>query len=110
MHEDGAVTHGNDRAAHERAGEALSWLDAVWPCELSCFVVVDLDDYARAHGITHPDERTGLKEHIHEVRGGASGRGRNPRSTHVGVEVSVACGCASHDLSIFAARIREQPG
>ncbi|MEV7303564.1 hypothetical protein [Streptomyces clavifer] len=65
------MTHGNDRAAHERAGEALSWLDAVWPCELSCFVVVDLDDYARAHGITHPDERTGLKEHIHEVRGGA---------------------------------------
>ncbi|MFE9910648.1 hypothetical protein [Streptomyces clavifer] len=56
--------HGN-----ERAGEALSWLDAVWPCELSCFVVVDPDDYARAHGITHPDERTGLKEHIHEVRG-----------------------------------------
>ncbi|MGW3799293.1 hypothetical protein [Streptomyces clavifer] len=65
--------HGN-----ERAGEALSWLDAVWPCELSCFVVVDLDDYARAHGITHPDERTGLKEHIHEVRGGRIGPRAEP--------------------------------
>ncbi|MEV5192073.1 hypothetical protein AB0K86_05970 [Streptomyces clavifer] len=72
------MTHGNDRAAHERAGEALSWLDAVWPCELPCFVVVDLDDYARAHGITHPDERTGLKEHIHEVRGGRIGPWAEP--------------------------------
>lgn len=70
VHEDGTVTHGHDRAAYERAVAGKSRLFTVWPGEWSShlFVIDDLDEYAKAHGIKHDEERTGLKEHVHDVR------------------------------------------
>ncbi|MFI6421829.1 hypothetical protein ACIBG6_31015 [Streptomyces sp. NPDC050842] len=53
------MTHGNDRAAYERALAGTSRLFAVWPGDRSShlFVIDDLDEYAKAHGIRHDEER-----------------------------------------------------
>ncbi|WP_405810841.1 hypothetical protein OG524_16600 [Streptomyces sp. NBC_01520] len=112
VHADGAVTHGSDHAAYERAVAGVSRLFAVWPGEWSSrlFAVDDLDEYAKAHGIKHDEERTGLKEHVHEVRWVESGHEQNPRSPYVGIDVTLVCGCAIHDLSTFAAQMKEQRG
>ncbi|MEU2955154.1 hypothetical protein [Streptomyces xanthochromogenes] len=96
VHEDGAVTHGNDHATYERAVAGKSRSLAVWPGEWSShlFAIGDLDEYAKAHGIKHDDERTGLKEHVHDVRWEVSPYGNdNPRSPYVSIRVSLACDC-----------------
>ncbi|MEV0116597.1 hypothetical protein AB0H77_25670 [Streptomyces sp. NPDC050844] len=113
VHEDGTVTHGDDRAAYERAVDGKSRLFAVWPGEWSShlFAIDDLDEYAKAHGIKRDEERTGLKEHVHEVQWEPDSFGNdNPRSPYISISVSLNCGCSIHDLSAFAAEMREQRG
>ncbi|MFF1506374.1 hypothetical protein [Streptomyces sp. NPDC058326] len=113
VHEDGEVTHGADRAAYERALAGGSRLFAVWPGEWSShlFVIDDLDEYAKAHGIKYDEERTGLKEHVHEVRWEETSYGNdNPRSPYLSIDVSLDCGCAIHNLRTFAAQMKAQRG
>ncbi|MGW1995330.1 hypothetical protein [Embleya sp. NPDC001921] len=92
------------------AGE--SRLFAVWPGQWSSdlFVIDDLDEYARAHGIKHDVERTGLAEHDHDIRWVEDDHGQNPRSPYLGIRVSLDCGCSIHDLATFAVQMREQRG
>lgn len=113
VHKDGTVTHGNDRAAHERALAGDSRLFAVWPGEWSSdlFVIDDLDEYAKAHGIKHDEGRTGLKEHVHDVRWEKDPYGNdNPRSPYINIDVSLDCGCSIHNLGTFAAQMKQQRG
>ncbi|MEV6654070.1 hypothetical protein [Streptomyces sp. NPDC051219] len=57
-----------------------SRLYAVWPGEWSShlFAIDDLDEYARAHGIKHDAERTGLADHVREVLCAESEHEQNP--------------------------------
>lgn len=89
IHRDGRVTHGADRATYERAVAGESRLYAVWPGNWSSdlFVIDDLDEYAKAHGIKHDVQRTGLADHVHRVRWTESDGEQNPRSPYVDVEV-----------------------
>ncbi|MFF7729415.1 hypothetical protein [Streptomyces sp. NPDC008001] len=113
VHDDGTVTHGNDRAAYERAVAGKSRLFAVWPGEWSShlFAIDDLDEYAKAHGIKHDEERTGLKEHVHDVQWEPNPYAKdNPRSPYIGVSVTLNCGCSIQDLRTFATHMQEQRG
>lgn len=113
VHEDGRVTHGDDRAAYERAVAGKSRLFAVWPGEWSShlFVIDDLDEYAKAHGIKHDQNRTGLEEHVHDVEWTeATGRNPNPRSPYISIRLKLTCGCEIRDLGTFASQMREQRG
>ncbi|MFI0263889.1 hypothetical protein ACH4OW_33285 [Streptomyces sp. NPDC017056] len=113
VHEDGTVTHGGGHAAYERAVAGKSRLFAVWPGEWSShlFVIDDLDEYAKAHGIKHDEERTGLKEHVHDVQWEPNPYGESsPRSPYLSVSVTLDCGCEIHDLRTFAAQMKAQQG
>ncbi|MGK5548420.1 hypothetical protein ACSNOH_27375 [Streptomyces sp. URMC 127] len=113
VHDDGTVTHGNDRAAYERAMAGKSRLFAVWPGEWSShlFAIDDLNEYAKAHGIKHDEERTGLKEHVHDVQWEPNPYAKdNPRSPYIGISVTLNCGCTIQDLRAFAAHMQEQRG
>ncbi|MGK5530641.1 hypothetical protein [Streptomyces sp. URMC 129] len=109
---DGTVTHGTDDGTYRRALTGESRLFAVWPGEWSShlFLIDDLDEYARAVGIEHDQERTGLAEHVHDVQWVAADGGGGARSQYVDVRLSLGCGCAIHDLRVFAAQMREQRG
>lgn len=113
VHKDGSVTHGGGRAAYDRALADQSRLFAVWPGEWSSdlFVIDDLDEYAKAHGIMHDQERTGLTEHVHDVQWEKESHGNdNPRSPYVTIRVSLSCGCSIRSLGAFAAQLKEQRG
>ncbi|GAA4670490.1 hypothetical protein [Streptomyces youssoufiensis] len=113
VHEDGTVTHGDDRAAYQRAVAGKSRLFAVWPGEWSShlFVIDDLDEYAKAHGIKHDEERTGLKEHVHDVRWQPDPYANDStRSPYISVDVTLDCGCEIHDRRAFAAQMKQQRG
>ncbi|MGW0366467.1 hypothetical protein [Streptomyces sp. NPDC002990] len=112
IHKDGRLTHGTDRATYERVVAGESKLYAVWPGEWSShlFVIDDLDEYAKAHGIKHDGRRTGLAEHVHQVRWTESDGERNSRSPYIGIGVSLDCGCKIQSLDVFAAQMREQKG
>ncbi|MEU2873351.1 hypothetical protein ABZ769_29820 [Streptomyces olivoreticuli] len=111
IHNDGRVTHGTDRATYEQAVAGESKLYAVWPGEWSShlFVIDDLDKYAKAHGIRHDVQRTGLAEHVHQVRWTESDGEQNPRSPYISIQV-VDCGCEIRSLDVFAAQMREPNG
>ncbi|WP_371675913.1 plasmid mobilization relaxosome protein MobC [Streptomyces sp. NBC_01276] len=107
------MTNGNSREAYERALAGSSRLFAVWPGEWSShlFLIDDLDEYAKAHGIKHDDERNGLKEHAHEVKWKNPPYGNdNPRSPYMSIRVSLDCGCLVHHLAAFAAQMKQQTG
>ncbi|MFB7631061.1 hypothetical protein ACFC0M_08935 [Streptomyces sp. NPDC056149] len=112
LHTDGRVTHGADRTTYERAVAGESKLYAVWPGQWSShlFVIDDLNEYAKAHGIKHDVQRTGLAEHAHQVRWTESGGERNPRSPYISIEVSLECGCEIQDIDVFATQMRDQKG
>ncbi|WNM29206.1 hypothetical protein RKE30_01690 [Streptomyces sp. Li-HN-5-11] len=61
VHKDGRVTQGAGTDAHQRAVAGASRLFAVWPGQWrsDLFAIDDLDEFARAHGIVHDEERTG---------------------------------------------------
>ncbi|MDT0438999.1 MULTISPECIES: hypothetical protein [Streptomyces] len=107
------MTHGDQRAAYERAVAGKSRLFAVWPGQWSSdlFEVDDLDEFAKAHGIRHDDERTGLKNHVHKVEWVKNPHGNdNPRSQYLDIDVTLTSGCSINDRCTFAAQMKEQKG
>ncbi|MFE1319661.1 hypothetical protein [Kitasatospora phosalacinea] len=110
--EGGTVSHGIDSGTYERARSGKSSLYAVWPGEWSShlFVIDDLDEYARAHGIIHDQGRTGLAEHEHLVRWKLSPDETKPNASYVDIELELDCGCVIEDLRAFANQMRTQRG
>lgn len=109
---DGTVTWGSDRGSYERALAGKSRLYAVWPGQRSShlFVIDDLDEYARALGIVHDEERTGLAQHEHDVRWSVSRFEDKPPGAYVDIDLWLDCGCEIRDLKSFASQMREQKG
>ncbi|MFG3195241.1 hypothetical protein ACGFYT_03830 [Streptomyces sp. NPDC048208] len=90
-----------------------SRLFAVWPGQWSSdlFVIDDLDEYAKAHGIKHDRGRTGLSEHVHDVEWTEeTAYDTNPRSPYVSIRLKLTCGCEIRNLVAFAKQMREQRG
>ncbi|MFF8672585.1 hypothetical protein [Streptomyces sp. NPDC015242] len=112
VHKDGRVTQGAGTDAYQRALAGESRLFAVWPGQWrsDLFAIDDLDEYARAHGIVHDEERTGLAEHIHDVKWALADREPNPRSQYVSIDLRLVCGCSINDRRTFASQMREQQG
>lgn len=110
---DGTVSHGAGAEACSRAKAGASRLFAVWPGQYrsDLFAIDDLDEYARAIGVIHDPERTGLVEHEHQVRWEIDSSGYdNPRSPYVTIRLRLECGCAIRDRAVFAAHMRRQRG
>lgn len=108
----GAVTFGTDSRTYERAVAGESRLFAVWPGEWSShlFAIDDLEQFARAFGIVHDEERTGLAAHVHQVRWRVGPYEAKPQGSYVSIDVWLDCGCRIRDRSAFAAQMREQKG
>src|SRR5215472_17051124 len=89
VHQDGELTHGTDGGTYERALSGESRLFAVWPGQWhsDLFVIDDLDEYARALGMIHDQERTGLAAHDHDVRWALSPYEKNPDSSYISINV-----------------------
>lgn len=109
---DGSVTHGVDKGTYDRACSGESRLFAVWPGQWrsDLFVIDDLDEYAKAVGLVHDEERTGLADHAHEVRWTVSPYEDKPDGTYISINVWLDCGCEICDLSAFAKQMKEQRG
>jgi hypothetical protein len=109
---DGTVTGGDGRGAYERAVAGESRLYAVWPGQWSSdlFLIDDLEEYARAVGLIHDEDRTGLARHEHDVRWAVSPYEDKPDGVYISIEVRLTCGCQIRDLSSFASHLREQKG
>src|SRR4051812_5595208 len=89
--EDGTVSHCTDAGTYERARSGKSRLFAVWPGEWAShlFTIDDLDEYARAHGLIHDQERTGLADHEHVVRWKIDPHETKPGGSYVSIEVEL---------------------
>ena len=109
---DGSVGWGNDADAHERALAGDIQLYAVWPGNWSShlFVIDDLDQHARAFGIVHDSERTGLIDHEHQVRWAVNRYEDKPDGAYITIDVWLDCGCEIRDLQAFAKQMHEQKG
>lgn len=109
---DGSVHWGRDTETYNRALTGQSRLFAVWPGEWSShlFVIDDLDQYARAFGIIHDEERTGLAEHEHQVRWSVHPSEEKPNGSYITIDVRLDCGCKIRDLGTFASQMRQQKG
>ncbi|MGW2034770.1 hypothetical protein [Streptomyces sp. NPDC001811] len=112
VHKDGRVTQGAGNDAYRRALAGESRLFAVWPGQWrsDLFAIDNLDEFARAHGIIHDEERTGLADHTHDVEWTLADHEPNPRSQYVSVDLRLTCGCAVNDRRTFASQMREQRG
>ncbi|MQM28970.1 hypothetical protein [Glycomyces albidus] len=112
VHKDGRVTHGRDNGTYERARSGESTLYAVWPGNYrsDLFIIDDLDEYAGAFGIIHDQERTGLADHVHDVKWQRSSIEDKPRAQYTWIEVELLCGCTVKDLDTFAAQMNKQKG
>jgi hypothetical protein len=110
--EDGTVTHGKDADTYERARDGKCRLFAVWPGEWAShlFVIDDLDEYARAHGLVHDPERTGLADHEHAVQWELDPSEKKPMGSYITIRVKLDCGCEIRDLDAFAKQMRAQQG
>ncbi|WP_406285010.1 hypothetical protein [Embleya sp. NBC_00896] len=110
--ENGTVTHGTDAGTYERARSGKSRLFAVWPGEWAShlFVIDDLDEYARAHGLVHDPERTGLADHEHTARWELDPSEKKPMGSYITIRVHLDCGCSIRDLDAFAKQMRDQQG
>jgi hypothetical protein len=108
--DDGAVTWGREGGSYERALAGKSRLYAVWPGQWSShlFVIDDLAEYARAFGIVHDEERTGLAQHVHDVRWSISPREDKSASAYVtsmsGWTVGARCATSSRSHPRCASR------
>jgi hypothetical protein len=109
---DGRVEYGPPDGGYERALAGESRLYAVWPgsWKSDLFTIDDLNEYARAVGIIHDPDRTGLQEHAHEVDWQISPFERNPGASYVLVDLTLRCGCVIRDIRVFAKHVREQLG
>ncbi|MCX4683930.1 hypothetical protein OG401_06320 [Kitasatospora purpeofusca] len=110
--DDGTVSHGTDAGTYERARSGKSRLFAVWPGNWSSdlFIIDDLDEYARAHGIIHDQARTGLDDHEHQVRWKLSPYETKPNGSYISIELELDCDCTIEDLKTFAGQMRHQRG
>jgi hypothetical protein len=109
---DGTVSHGVDTGTYERARSGESQLFAVWPgsWRSDLFVIDDLGEYARAHGLLHDQQRTGLADHEHTARWTLDPSEKKPMSSYITVRVHLDCGCAINDLDALAKQMRVQQG
>ncbi|MCX5236172.1 hypothetical protein OG824_13265 [Streptomyces prunicolor] len=74
-------------------------------------MIDDLDEYAKAHGIKHDQDRTGLGEHVHDVEWTEeTAYDTNPRSPYISICLTMKCGCEIRNLRTFAQQMREQQG
>jgi hypothetical protein len=112
VRQDGLVTQGIDPATYGRARSGESRIFAVWPGQWrsDLFIIDDLDEYAKAVGLVHDEERTGLAEHVHEVRWAVSPYEANPQGTYISIDVWLDCGCKVLDRAAFANQMRQQRG
>lgn len=115
VHHDGKVTQGGGREAYDRARSGQSRLFAVWPGQWrsDLFSIDNLDEYARALGIIHDRERTGLADHVHKVRWAISPYEDKPDGVYISIEVWLDCGCTINGLEgleVFAAQMQKQRG
>jgi hypothetical protein len=109
---DGTVTWGVDEGTYERAVAGESRLFAVWPGEWSShlFAIDDLDQFAGAFGIVHDEVRTGLADHVHQIRWRVSPYEEKPNGSYIHIDAWLDCGCHVRDLKAFAAQMRKQKG
>ncbi|MCC9308437.1 hypothetical protein LN042_15300 [Kitasatospora sp. RB6PN24] len=110
--EDGTVSQGTDAGTYDRARTGKSRLFAVWPGEWSShlFVIDDLDEYARAHGLIHDQDRTGLADHEHVVRWEVDPYEAKPMASYISIQLELDCGCTIEDRRTFASQMRAQRG
>lgn len=73
-------------------------------------MIDDLDEYARAHGLLHDQERTGLADHEHTARWELDPSEQRPMSSYITIRVFLDCGCTVRDLDAFARQMRAQQG
>lgn len=102
---EGTVSHGVDAGTYERARSGESRLFAVWlgSWRSDLFAIDDLDEYARAHGLLHDQERTGLADHEHAVRWTLDPSEKKPMGSYITVHVHLDCGCAINGPDAFPA-------
>jgi len=112
VRQDGSVTQGMGQGVYERAQSGESRIFAVWPGEWrsDLFIIDDIDEYAKAVGLVHDEERTGLAEHVHDVRWAVSPYEHKPDGTYISINVWLDCGCKIRDLATFANQMRQQRG
>lgn len=112
IQEDGTVTHGVAAETYQRTLDGKSRLFAVWPGQWrsDLFAIDDLDQYARAVGIIHDEERTGLADHQHDVRWSLDSSEDRPMASYITIRVWLDCGCSIRDLQVFADHMRRQQG
>jgi hypothetical protein len=110
--ENGTVTWGTDAGTVERVRSGRCRLYAVWPGEWSShmFAIDDIDEFARAKGFVHDEERTGLADHEHRIRWEPDPYGGNPTGAYVYIGVWLDCGCEIRSIKTFAKQMREQRG
>lgn len=108
----GEVRFGKDHEAYKRALAGQSRLYAAWPGQWrsDLFAIDDLTPYARAFGIMHDAERTGLAEHDHDISWSVNDSEPNPRAAYLSIDLRLNCGCKIRDLRTFAAQMRRQRG
>lgn len=108
---DGTVSYGGGADAHGRAVAGSSRLFAVWPgqWQSDLFEIDDLDEYARALGLIHDQERTGVADHEHEVTWAENPYDPGNRQ-YVGIVLRFKCGCSIKSLAVFADQMKEQRG
>ena len=112
IRDDGSVTHGRDDDTYGRATSGASRLFAVWPGQWrsDLFAIDDLDQYAKAFGLLHDPERTGLADHDHEIRWSVSPHEQKPLGSYISIMVQMDCGCRIKDIRAFAAQMKQQRG
>jgi hypothetical protein len=69
-----------------------------------------LPEYARAHGLLHDQQRTGLVEHEHAARWALDPSEKKPMGSYITVRVHLDCGCVINDLDAFAKQMHAQQG
>lgn len=85
----------HDVSARVRAGR--SQLYAVWPGQYrsDLFLIDDIDEYERAHGVQPDPGRTGLQDHVHHIEWKVNPRDEHSSASYIGVEATLACECES---------------
>ena len=108
----GEVTYGRDEGTYVRVRAGESRLYAVWPGQWSSdlFAIDDVEEFGRAFGIVHDEDRTGLADHEHQVRWSVSPYEDRPSAAYINIDVQFDCGCAIRNLRTFASQMRQQRG
>jgi len=100
----------HNMALYTRIKNGESKLYAVWPGQYrsDLFLIDDPTEYAKARGIIPDPERTGLREHEHQVWWQIASSESNSRGAYVPVNVRLDCGCRIKDIRTFAEHMHQQ--